>query len=283
MAQVPWIYDEKPTNRRIRSFLKEANRNNPKWLQEPSYDRRSYMAVNKSVSQIRSNKTFENVFSKVHLINSVYSTRILNVSQAALMFYNKCKQLNFDKEVIKGNPALVDKMKRINLVSKKLVSKDFEFISFASKYCHCHQPELYPIYDRYVWFGLKQYIVKFKIKDANNNDFTLKDIPKSYVKYVDAVDAVRSWIQGNSKTPLLKYNELDRYLWIIGRIYFTEKICSNPNHKTKKGEPGKIILKSAKSILLNKRSFKVVCNSCSQVSKYPLTDSMRFLIPFFKK
>ena len=85
--------------------------------------------------------------------------------------------------------------------------KTINFFSFASKYCHFHKPDRYPIYDQYVDAALRNLRRDKKLSfksDALNRE--------SYAPFKSVIDAfVGMYAAGCS------YDAVDKFLWRKGK------------------------------------------------------------------
>ena len=90
------------------------------------------------------------VLLKVTALNALYKTRIMNVYPVVETILDVGRKL--DSLISRGDPAAVDLMKMVKFAKRK---KAMNFFSFASKYCHFHKPDQYPIYDQYVDAALR--------------------------------------------------------------------------------------------------------------------------------
>jgi len=82
------------------------------------------------------------ILIKVQVLNTLYNTNIYAIRKVAKSILDK----NIDAKLQLGLPELVGEIAPIYLEN----SKKRRNYSFASKYCHWHRPETFPIYDNYV-------------------------------------------------------------------------------------------------------------------------------------
>lgn len=81
-----------------------------------------------------------------------------------------------------------------------LISLQKKALVFASKYCHFHQPNKFPIWDRFAAIGLGALMNKNYLRARN------------YSQFKPDIDTLLS------KTGLqLSYRDLDWYLWLYGQ------------------------------------------------------------------
>ena len=121
------------------------------------------------------------------------------------------------KEEKSGDASLVTDIAHI-----ELNGKEKHFYSFATKYCAMHQPERFPIYDRFVGEMLRYFRKQTHFARFANADL------KNYAEYRTIYDAFIQFFALNDFT----YRQIDNYLWKLGKEQAQEK-----------GKKRKIILK----------------------------------------
>jgi len=141
------------------------------------------------------------IYKKVVLLNSLYSTNIMATFDMAL---HVSRIKDFEHRVYDGDISLVDEIRFITIEGK-----DKNFYSFATKYCHHHNLNAYPIYDSFVSFFLNKLHKEHAL-------FTREQLTnlKDYSVFKNCIDTLAErW-----KLPLeQKYYKLDKYLWIEGK------------------------------------------------------------------
>jgi hypothetical protein len=149
----------------------------------------------------KNDNSIEQIYKKVVLLNSLYSTNIYATFDVAL---NISKIKNFDKRVGNGDITLVDEIRK-NLIGDSI--KDF--YSFSTKYCHHHNPTKYPIYDAFVEEMLIEYLYEF---EPDNRIYQTK--MKKYEYFKKNIDHLAElWKLSNEYL----YTKLDKYLWQKGK------------------------------------------------------------------
>ena len=150
------------------------------------------------------NQSLRDILIKATTLNSLYNTNIYAIVTKAKHILNK----NIDAKLQDGSPGLVDEIAHIEIGGK--IRNNY---SFTSKYCHWHQPEMYPIYDSYVdnllWRYRKQ--DKFTI-------FTQAEL-RQYPRYKQIIEIFKRHYglsQFNAK-------ELDKFLWGYGKELIENK------------------------------------------------------------
>lgn len=76
---------------------------------------------------------------------------------------------------------------------------------FATKYCHFHKPETFPIFDSKVEIALKYF------KNNFGFDFTIKEL-RDYEKYKGICDRFIDEFELEKN-----YKKIDEYLWLVGK------------------------------------------------------------------
>lgn len=146
------------------------------------------------------------VIIKCSVLNDFYATNIYQVEPIARHIVGIA---DIDAKLEHGELELVGRIARTEGV------KNFNY-SFATKYCSHHNPDAFPIFDRYVadvlWFLKKKYpaLLSFKKRDD------LKD----YCTFVDAIRTVRD----NFGLSEYSFKDIDRYLWQLGKDYYNPYI-----------------------------------------------------------
>ena len=142
------------------------------------------------------------VLLKVTALNALYKTRIMNVYPVVETILGVGRKL--DSLILKGDSAAVDLMKMVTFAKR---GKTMNFFSFASKYCHFHKPDQYPIYDQYVDAALRNLrrdkMLAFE-SDALNRE--------AYAPFKSVIDAfIVKYASGCS------YDAADKFLWRKGK------------------------------------------------------------------
>lgn len=148
-------------------------------------------------------------YVKAAIIDFAYSTRVKHMDELVLNITNI---KNFDSLVNKGDPNLVNNMKKVALNN----NEEINYLSFSSKYCHKYNPKDYPIYDSYVERVLRTYQKQFHFFDDSTKAIT-KESLKDYVFYKEVVDA---FINKYKSAGIDSYIKFDRYLWTMGKENF---------------------------------------------------------------
>lgn len=118
------------------------------------------------------NKDYKGVLLKCIVINSLYSTQIRAITNAAKHIVD----LHIDAGLERGDTKVVDQIARLTIKTKGGEEKKRINYSFATKYCSFHQPSLYPIYDSIVDKVLKAYQKRDKYSSQSLTD--LRDYPR---------------------------------------------------------------------------------------------------------
>ncbi len=85
--------------------------------------------------------------------------------------------------------------------------------SFASKYCHWHQPDKYPIYDNLVENMLWAYHKHFNFGTFRRDDL------QYYCQYKEIMDDFKK----DYGLTRFSYREIDKFLWKYAKVFLEKK------------------------------------------------------------
>lgn len=146
------------------------------------------------------NNSIEQIFLKCTILNVFYLTNIFDTYSVAEHIIGV---RDIDIRLKEADLSLIDEIANVRFknITRKLYS-------FATKYCHFHQPNFYPIYDKNVdealWYFSKMGYIKQVFKRNDLRDYrTFKEIINNF-RDINKLDS-------------LKYIELDKYLWLFGK------------------------------------------------------------------
>lgn len=153
------------------------------------------------------NKDVHIIAYKVELVDKLY---YCNLRQNIRKIVNILKIYDIDSGLEKGTPeSIVAKIAKIQTSKEKKVeeennkkNKKVGYV-FASKYCHFHYPERFPIFDRFASKALSK-LTGNKYKNSSYEQFK-KDLDEIKVKTG------------------IEYSEIDTYLWLYGQWVFYNK------------------------------------------------------------
>lgn len=151
-------------------------------------------AMFKICQQYPNNNNLEEVLIKCAVINNFSSTNVFDLYKMADHIVRK----HIDEKLKIEDYSLVDDIAKV-----EISGKNRNFYSFASKYCHYHNPKKFAIYDSYVAKVLCVFLDKKEneLRDYNTFIKALNDFSKCY----------------NFEN--YGYDDLDKYLWCLGRWY----------------------------------------------------------------
>jgi hypothetical protein len=151
------------------------------------------------------NTDFGEVVVKTKVLNVLYSTQIRAVNIVARHICS----LAIDPDLRAGKPEIVDRIATVQLKDKTRHN-----VSFASKYCHWHNPTAYPIYDGNVEVCLWHYKKQGgSFADAlAERGIAFQRYGYDYAGFVRIVNAFRDGFKLTSYT----YKQLDKLLWSLG-------------------------------------------------------------------
>ena len=184
------------------------------FYEEAKWARRDIEALAALFSAYPENTCPWQVLLKVTALNALYKTRIMNVYPVVETILGIGRKL--DSLISRGDPAAVDLMKMVKFEKRE---KTINFFSFASKYCHFHQPDRYPIYDQYVDAALRKLRRDKKLSfgtDALNRE--------AYAPFKSVIDSfIGRYAAGCS------YDAVDKFLWRKGKELKQKRQKTRPN------------------------------------------------------
>jgi hypothetical protein len=155
-------------------------------------------AIFKICQQYLDNDNLDEVLIKCAVIDKFSSTNVFDLYKMADHIVRK----HIDERLENGDYSLVDEIAKFEIGGKMR-----NFYSFASKYCHYHKPEKFAIYDSYV----------AKVLCAFPNDFRKikeDELREKYETFIDVLNGFNNTFKLN-----LSFDNLDKYLWCMGRWY----------------------------------------------------------------
>lgn len=143
------------------------------------------------------NNNLDIVKVKTTTLNLYYGTFIMATNQMAQGIFNI---KDIDIRLRSGDLTLVNEIATI------LPRRNY---SFATKYCACHNPNAFPIYDKYVAGKLAQIICNGHLDGFSGSLTKTSQNLKRYPYYVSVYNAFMK--QYDLQT--LTYRQVDLYLW----------------------------------------------------------------------
>ena len=163
--------------------------------------------VDANKREIAQKSILYNLFGKCFPYNKSLEDVLIKVAEHII------KVNNIDTRLKDADLSLIDEIADVRFkdITRRLYS-------FATKYCHFHQPNIYPIYDKNVdealWYFSKIGYIKQVFK---RNDL------KDYRTFKEIINNFRDF----NKLSDLKYAELDKYLWKFGKDLNIKKIIKD--------------------------------------------------------
>ncbi len=108
--------------------------------------KKSYEVISEYFNNNRLNVNEDTVLTKVVLVDRLYHTNIWYPTDIAEQI---CQQGDWDEKLEQANIGLVETAEFKDGWGKR------KLISFASKYCHFHKRDVFPIYDKYAVVAIK--------------------------------------------------------------------------------------------------------------------------------
>jgi hypothetical protein len=187
-------YHRRPTAASVARFARKTDRENPKFAADYTGTRAVFQAF-------FHNRNENSVYIKVHMVNTIFNTQIRDPHGLARRLSKKVKEL--DRRLKRGDETLIEEVGRY--IAKS--GQSFRFYSFATKFCHCHNPGSFPIYDSAKALSLYEFN-----KIHSFSEFSKTSIYKDYAVFKKVLQDFIDRFELNR----LKKNEVDRFLWKLG-------------------------------------------------------------------
>ena len=164
--------------------------------------------------QYPTNATLEEVYLKADTLNRYYSTTIFSILQMAKGIINIP---DIDQRLQNGDHTLVKDNTQPDNDIATIISGHPNY-SFATKYCACHNPAAYPIYDNIV----ADFFVA-AIKSRHLTCPAIIGLSVSQIRnrmrndYAFYKDIYTAFMQQYNLTSLT-YREVDWYIWTAGKL-----------------------------------------------------------------
>lgn len=158
--------------------------------------------------KLSSNHLLDEVYYKVKIINYLYHAG-LPEKYTRKMAEHICDIPNIDEKLKRQKRdsdciAVVEEIARLKIDDRKTR----RYLSFASKYCSFHNPNIYPIYDKYVLEVL--WVLKNRLNIEANA--TKKEMQQDYIVFSKIATDLKK------QCPFIdSIKEQDQYLWMFGK------------------------------------------------------------------
>ena len=164
--------------------------------------------------QYPANTILEEVYLKADTLNRYYSTNIFSILPMAKGIIHIP---DIDRRLQNGDPTLVKDNTRPDNDIATIIPGHTNY-SFATKYCACHNPAAYPIYDNIVADFFVEAIKSKHLACSAIIGLSVSQIrnrmKNDYVFYKDIYTAFMQ--QYNLTT--LTFREVDWYIWTAGKL-----------------------------------------------------------------
>lgn len=161
--------------------------------------------------------TLSEILLKTAVLNSFYSTGIMDVYAVASHIENLCQNENLKQLLQTGNLSAVTLMKCVNHNGQII-----NHLSFASKYASFENPNAFPIMDNLVVEVFSRLRMQNFFK--KNVHFSKSELKTDYVLFKSVYDEfiVLSGMNklSNAAGNPLTYKDVDQYLWITKKVQY---------------------------------------------------------------
>ena len=185
-----------PTDKLVRERNDKFNHEN-----KASEDALSYL-----FETYPTNRELRYIIIKVTSLDSLYNTNLrMSGKNAVVKVASHILSKDIDSKLQIGSLDVVNEIADI-----KINNKPRHNYSFATKYCHWHQPDFYPVYDSYVDQLLWAYHNQLGFMDFQQAQL------RQYPRYKEIIEEFRK----NYGLSQFNFRELDKFLWGYGKERF---------------------------------------------------------------
>ena len=164
-------------------------------------------AIKKLVEKFPFNNDLESIILKISTINDLYSTNIFSTFNLAKHIFTQ----GFDCAINSKDYSIVNRIALGHGIKSSKTNKEFNFYSFATKYCSWHDQNSFPLFDKNILLTLSLYNKQYQYNV--NNDFK---------NYNNLVKTIQVFIKEH-KLEMYSLKEIDKFLWYLGKDYFNKK------------------------------------------------------------
>lgn len=176
---------------------------------EKFYDIERYQITDQSVKMLferwPENASEAQVLTKVVVLKSLYYTALYNVHAMARHIVKQ----EIDSKLAQGDITVIYDIRKGHGIFRGKTKKDWDFYSFATKYCHWHAPSNYVMYDTFVDTALKDLNERLGFYSS----FSSAKLRQEYSTLKKVIDSLASALGLTN----LDYKKLDQALWIYGK------------------------------------------------------------------
>jgi hypothetical protein len=150
------------------------------------------------------NNRIEEIVIKATTIDRLYSTNVYSI----IIMADHILSIDIDKKLNNYDVDVVEEIANIERSGSKR-----RHYSFATKYCHWHKPDKYPIYDSYVQLILSAYNAEYHFTSNKTTEL------HKYDRYIEVLDQFKKQF----RLQTLSYRELDKFLWKYSKYLYYQK------------------------------------------------------------
>jgi hypothetical protein len=180
---------QKPTPSLVRQYVTQFE-NDPEWFAADA-------AITLIIRTFPHNGNIEEVLLKVAAVNQLYNAGVY--TRAIYAVAKLICELDVDQKLDQGSLGLVDEIAHTEITGEK-----HRYV-FATKFCHWHRPDFYPIYDDVVSDLLWRYQKVDKFAEFQRGGLDSENYPL----YKEIIEKFRCHYGLTD----LSFRELDKFLW----------------------------------------------------------------------
>lgn len=151
-------------------------------------------AVGEVFKSYPQNVRLDHILIKVSILNSLYRTNIYQIYRIAQHIHQMEEEKRLDSKISAGDLEAVELLRKGHGIRRSSDVNFSDLFSFATKYCHWHQPDYFPIYDSRMesavrWLAKR---VKFTI-DLNHDSLYNVQVLKRVVEECRGLVSQEDW------------------------------------------------------------------------------------------
>ena len=207
--------DPKPCPEQVEKYLAQWHSDEMKHYQDQEAKIEELFRKPNTVNIDRQKDSYNDILFKTLMLNSFYSTKlqaplvVVNYIAGIDDFYSRINSSDTDYQLVDE----IAKENDIYVGSDEKYGTKRNCFSFATKYCHHHEPEKYRIYDNYV--------AKVLIYFQNCDNFFRENFTEQKLKNYRFFHEVWDKFKNFYKLSQFTNWEIDKYLWLLGKRYFS--------------------------------------------------------------
>lgn len=196
-----------------------------KWLSawdEDDKNKHVVSAIQNLFTKIPKNDNFDEIYIKIAALDDLYSTHVRYLDELA-KHISSIK--NLDRRLETGDLTVVNELANVSVTNENGKEKQYNYYSFATKFCMFSNSKAYSIYDSYVEKVLRGFNELDDFFDPKELNF------RNYEDFDKILNLFRKKYQDVFEN--ISRLDMDRYLWLLGKKTFPKNYSKKKTSKRK--------------------------------------------------